>query len=137
LRTGGRLYPKVRQMAGVNILIVEHDPLVRRGLVDIVQSGFPEDRVVEAGDWSEAFMLCGEVRPALVIMNDHLPDADGVEMAAAIKTLLPRSKVVIVSNDRRMFRQEAARRMGASGYVFLEEASEKLLVAITVALGSD
>src|SRR6188768_4026548 len=86
-----------RHRGDVNILIVEDNRHMRRMLGEMVRSAFRPNPVIEAADVSSAMIVCRDVRPELVLMDVGLPDANGIDVTAEIKTMLPHSHVVIVS----------------------------------------
>jgi DNA-binding NarL/FixJ family response regulator len=90
--------------------------------------------VLEAADASSAIRLCRETRPDLVLMDVALPDGNGIDLTAEIKTLLPTSKVVIVSGYRWSECQDAAATAGAAAYVFKDEILDKLVPTLALVL---
>src|SRR4051794_28638154 len=98
----------------VNILIIEDNRHMRRMLCEMVRAAFEPTPVFEAADAGSALALCREKRPGLVLMDVGLPDANGIELTAVIRSLLPQSQVVIVSNHSSKVYQDAARTAGAA-----------------------
>ena len=117
------------------ILIVEDNRHMRHLLIEIVRAAFAPSKVLGAADASSASRLCRETRPELVLMDVALPDGNGIALTAEIKSMLPASKVVIVSNHRSRASQDAAATAGATAYVFKDEVFDKLLPALALVLG--
>lgn len=117
------------------ILIVEDNRRMRRLLIEIVRPAFPSSTILGAADARSATRLCRETRPDLVLMDVALPDGNGIALTADIKSLLPTSKVVIVSNHRSRACQDAAAVAGAAGYVFKDDILDRLLPALGLVLG--
>jgi CheY-like chemotaxis protein len=65
-----------------------------RGLLE--GGGF--DVVGEAEDGAEALRVAQEVRPDVVLLDVHLPDIDGFEVAARLRDLDPAAEVVLTSS---------------------------------------
>jgi DNA-binding NarL/FixJ family response regulator len=65
-----------------------------RGLLE--GGGF--DVVGEAEDGATALRLAQEVRPEVVLLDVHLPDIDGFEVAARLSELDPAPEVVLTSS---------------------------------------
>ena len=107
---------------------------MRRLLIEIVRPAFAASTVLEAADARTATRLCRETRPELVLMDVALPDGNGIALTAEIKSLLPASKVVIVSNHRLRASQDAAAIAGAAAYVFKDDIFDKLLPALAQVL---
>lgn len=107
---------------------------MRQLLIEIVRQAFVPSTVLEAADASSATRLCRETRPELILMDVALPDGNGIALTAEIKSLLPTSKVVIVSNHTTRASQDAAATAGAAAYVFKDEILDKLLPALGLVL---
>ena len=122
------------QSGAMNILIVEDNLHMRRMLIEMVRAAFEDSLVLEAADANSAFTLCRDVRPELVLMDVGLPDANGIDLTATIKSLLPESKVVIVTNHRGRVYQDAARTAGAAAYILKDEVHEKLIPTLALTL---
>ena len=108
---------------------------MRRLLIEMVRPAYPSSTVLGAEDARSATSLCRETRPDLVLMDVALPDGNGVALTAEIKSLLPTSKVVIVSNHCSSACQDAAAVAGAAAYVFKDDIFDKLLPALALVLG--
>ena len=100
---------------------------MRQLLTEIVRAAFMPSTILEAPDRSSATALCRQTRPELVLMDVALPDGNGIALTAEIKSLLPTSKVVIVSNNQSRASQDAAATAGAAAYVFKDDVFDKLL----------
>ena len=107
---------------------------MRRLLTEIVRPAFPSSTVLGAPDALSATRVCRATRPDLVLMDVGLPDGNGIALTAEIKSVLPTSKVVIVSNHRSRACQDAAVVAGAAGYVFKDDIFDKLLPALLLVL---
>lgn len=117
------------------MLIVEDQEYMRRMLREFLQAAFPEKNISEAGDGRSALALCRGRRPGLVLMDIGLPDANGIELTAQIKTMLPDTAVIIVSSNTGSAYTERARAAGAFAYISKESVHNELLPAISAALG--
>lgn len=117
------------------MLIVEDQDYMRRMLREFLQAAFPDKDILEAGDGRSAMQLCNEHRPELVLMDIGLPDANGIELTAQIKTMLPDTAVIIVSNNTGSAYTERARAAGAFAYISKEAVHKELLPAVSAALG--
>jgi DNA-binding NarL/FixJ family response regulator len=118
----------------VNVLIVEDNRHMRRMLGEMLRSAFDSIQVLEAADAGSARVAVRDARPELILMDIGLPEANGIELTAEIKLLLPETRVVIVSNHQTRMSQEAALVAGAAAYVFKDDVFEKLLPVLTLVL---
>jgi two-component system chemotaxis response regulator CheY len=117
------------------MLIVEDQDYMRRMLREFLQAAFPEKNILEASDGRSALALCSERRPGVVLMDIGLPDANGIELTAQIKSMLPDTAVIIVSNQTGSAYTERARAAGAFAYIAKEAVHDELLPTVTAALG--
>ena len=114
----------------MTILVVDDNRHMRRMLLELVGGAYEGRELLEAPDGATALALCRETQPDVILMDISLPDSNGIELTQEIRTMLPASKVVIVSCHRSTFSQDAARRAGASAYVLKEEVFATLLPAL-------
>ena len=66
---------------------------------------------------AEALELVAKERPDVVLMDVHLPDADGVEGTARVKELSPDTNVVILTGDTNPATMARAAAAGAAGFL--------------------
>jgi len=116
------------------MLIVEDQDYMRQLLREFLQAAFPGKSILEAGDGRSALALCKEHRPGVVLMDIGLPDANGIELTAKIKSMLPGTAVIIVSSHSGSAYTERARATGAFAYVAKELIYGELLPVVTAAL---
>jgi two-component system cell cycle response regulator DivK len=80
-------------MAGELILIVEDNEKNRKLARDVLQ--FKGYRTVEAGTAEEGIQLAQESRPALILMDIHLPGMNGIEALRRLRSD-PRTEAIPV-----------------------------------------
>lgn len=109
------------------ILIVDDHPLFREGLKSLIvrNSGFQV--IGEAGSGSVALQMLEDLKPDLVVMDISLPDKSGIDVTRSIRSMLPGTRVVIISMHSKIEYITEAFQAGASGYVVKESASERLV----------
>ena len=118
------------------MLIVEDQDYMRRMLREFLQAAFPDKNIHEAADGRSALALCRERRPKIVLMDIGLPDANGIELTAQIKIMLPDTAVIIVSSHAGSAYTDRAKAVGAFAYIAKETVHDKLLPAVNAALGT-
>lgn len=116
------------------MLIVEDQEAMRRSLREFLQSAFPEKKILEAADGATALRLCREHPPSVVLMDIGLPDANGIELTAHIKAMLPDTRVIVVSAFTGKAYADHARAAGAFAYIEKSTVYEALLPALQAAL---
>ena len=119
----------------ITMLVVEDQDFMRRALRDYLQSAYPDAAIMEAADGARALQLCRSSCPRLVLMDVTLPDANGIELTAQIKEMLPETEVVIVSQHAVEAYVERAHAAGAFAYITKDKVYRELLPTIDRALG--
>ena len=114
------------------VLIVDDHPLFREGLKSLLarHSGF--EVIGEAGNGSKGLKKAKKLRPDLVIMDISLPDQSGIEVTSKIRSLLPETRVIVLSMHTKIDYIAEAFRQGATGYVVKESATEKLMECLEI-----
>ena len=120
----------------VTMLIVEDQDLMRRMLYEFLQSAYPGVIIMEAADGASALKQC-HARPRIVLMDVALPDANGIDLTAQIKQMLPESEIIIVSQHDSSYHREQAGVAGAFAYIAKDKVYRELLPTIDRALGRD
>ena len=109
------------------VLIVDDHPLFREGLNSLIVRSRGFEVVGEAGNARDGLKLAKELKPDLVVMDISLPDRSGIEVTRNIRSLLPDTRVMMVSVHSKIARITEAFRAGASGYVTKESAADRLI----------
>lgn len=116
------------------MLIVEDQPYMRRTLRRFLQSAFPDKEIRGAANGASALALCRDHRPAVVLMDIELPDANGIELTALIRRMLPGTAVIIVSSYASAEHVRRALAAGACSYVTKDAVDQDLIPAVKAAL---
>ncbi len=114
----------------IRIGIIDDQEIFRQGMKMILSSR--EDMVVagEGATGLEAYRLCEEHAPDLLLMDIRMPVMDGVEATRRIKRDFPGVQVIILTTfdeDEYIFQ---ALRFGASGYLLKDAPPGKIIEAI-------
>lgn len=116
------------------MLIVEDLDLMRRMLREYLQAEYPQAAILEAASGARALDLCRSRGPDVVLMDVGLPDANGIDVAAQIREMLPKTAVIVVSQHDAGAFVERARAAGAFAYITKSEVYRQLLPTISRAL---
>ncbi|MFJ3793981.1 response regulator [Kitasatospora sp. NPDC090091] len=115
---------------GIRVLIVDDQPLVRRGL-SLILSPDPAFEVVgEAEDGAQAVALAQRLRPDVVVMDIRMPVLDGVAATEELARTLPGCRVLALSTFDMDEYVVAALRAGAYGFLPKDVSPEDLATAI-------
>jgi DNA-binding NarL/FixJ family response regulator len=123
-------------LSSLRILVVDDfEPF--RQLVRSILRVSPELQIVgEAADGLEAVQKAVELQPDLILLDIGLPSLNGMEAARQIRELVPRSKIIFLSQESSPEVVREALGLGASSYVVKAMAGRELLAAVeAVSLG--
>ena len=119
----------------LRVLLVDDDPVIRRGLREMLAAGGRFDVVGEGADGEEAVRLAGELAPDVVVMDLGMPGMDGIEATRRITAALPDVRVLVLTaepEDRWLLKVLDA---GGSGLVQKATAHRDLLHAVETVAG--
>ena len=124
------------QTPSVRVLVADDFAPWRRLLHSILQDK-PELTVIcEVSDGLEAVQKARELQPDLIILDIGLPSLSGIEAARQIRTIVPKAKILFVSENYSIDIAKSTLSAGGSGYVIKSDAGSELLTAVeTVFLG--
>ena len=112
------------------VLLADDQALVRAGFALILNAEPDLEVVGEAGDGAEAVVLAGERQPDVVLMDVRMPGLDGIEATRRISSLVPGSKVLMLTTfDLDEYVIEAFR-AGASGFLLKTAPRDQLVAAV-------
>ena len=114
----------------IRALVVDDHPVVRAGLVALLDAA-PDIRVVgTASSGEDAIGLAAELLPDVVLMDLRMSGIDGDEATASILATGQQTRVIILTtyeNDDAILRAISA---GASGYLLKAAPEEELLAGV-------
>ena len=116
------------------ILLVDDHPVLRKGLVRLIDS---KDEFVVCGEAStaaDAMALIRELEPHLAIVDIGLPGASGIELTKTIRAEFQKLPVLILSMHEEAFYATRALRAGAMGYIVKQDAIDNIADALREAL---
>ena len=116
----------------IRILVVDDHPIVREGLVAVLDAQDDMTVVGEASDGEQALRIYKAARPDVVLMDLAMPQLDGVEAIEAIRAFDHDARVVVLTaydTDERILRAVEA---GARGYLLKGAPRDEIYRAVRV-----
>ncbi|UCF43439.1 MAG: response regulator transcription factor [Planctomycetota bacterium] len=117
------------------ILIVDDHPIVRRGLMQLINQECDLVVCAEAESAEEALAAVKTHRIDLAIVDISLIGTNGLKLTTKIKEQRPHLPVLILTMHDEARYAESAFKAGAGGYVTKQEAAETIITAIRLVLG--
>jgi DNA-binding NarL/FixJ family response regulator len=116
----------------IRILVVDDHPIVREGLVAVLEDQADFHVAGAAGSAEEAIAMARQLSPDTVLLDLELPGMNGVEAIPPLLQAAPDARVLVFTaydTDERVF---GAIRAGARGYLLKGAAAEEIARAIRV-----
>jgi len=117
----------------VRVLVVDDHPVVRAGLVGLLDGEGEIAVVGQAEGGAQAVSLARDLEPDVVLMDLRMPGLDGAAATAQILAERPTTRVVVLTTfetDADILRAVEA---GASGYLLKDTPHAELLAAVRAA----
>ncbi|MFC0682814.1 response regulator [Lysobacter korlensis] len=123
-------------MNPVRLVVADDHPIVRAGIVGLLEAADGVEVVAQAGDGAEAVAAAVEHRPDLVLLDLQMPRMDGVEATRRILEAAPGVRVLVLTTYESDESILGAIEAGASGYLLKAAPEEEILAGIrSVAAG--
>jgi two-component system, NarL family, invasion response regulator UvrY len=116
------------------ILIADDHEIVRRGLRQILTDEFPKLQVGDAANARDTVEAVRKQAWDAVLLDINMPGRSGLDVLEELKRLRPAMPVVVLTAFPEEDYAVRAFKLGASGYVSKESASDELLAALRKAL---
>jgi DNA-binding NarL/FixJ family response regulator len=120
--------------APVRILVAEDFVPYRRFTCSKLASLGGLQVVGEASDGLEAIQKAVELRPDLIVLDIGLPILNGIEVAREIRSLVPESIIIFLTQESSADVVQLAFNVGVRGYVVKSNAVADLLAAVDAVL---
>jgi DNA-binding NarL/FixJ family response regulator len=120
----------------INVMLVDDQNLVRKGVRSLLELSEEIEVVAEAADGSEAIRMIPEVEPDVVLLDMRMPGLSGLDVLQELSRsgILPPTIILTTFDDDELVL--AGIRSGARGYLLKDVALAELVSAIkTVAEG--
>ena len=120
----------------IRLIIADDHPLLRHGLRKMIEKDSRLTVLAEADDGAEALRLIQALKPDIAVLDVHMPEMTGFDVARAIAEQRLTTAIVILT----MFKEEemfnTALNLGVKGYVLKDSALTEIAACIkSVAAG--
>lgn len=99
------------------VVIADDHPMARMAIRSLLSEDSAFELIGEAADGQEAYQLCGNLQPDLVLLDINMPKWNGLIATREIKKNYPHIKVVILSVSDDVGDLFTAIQYGAQGYL--------------------
>jgi len=114
----------------IRIVVADDHPIVRAGIVGLLETASGIEVVGEAADGAEAVALAEAERPDLVLMDLRMPGVDGASATASIVAAGTGTRVLVLTTYETDDHILAAIEAGASGYLLKAAPQAEILAGI-------
>lgn len=117
-------------MNKIKILIADDHTIVRAGIRQLLETQPDLEVIAEVENGHDAVEQTLRLKPSVVLMDLRMPEMDGVQAIASIKTQLPDTNILVLTTydtDADIVRAVDA---GATGYLLKDVPREELFRAV-------
>ena len=133
----GRMSDQDKNGSVKRLLVVDDHPIVRHGLVQLLEHEPGLEVTAQAGTASEALEHAETGDFDLAIIDVSLRGVSGLELVKQIRERGVETPILMMSMHDEAFYAERALRAGAQGYVMKQRATADISAAIERVLGGD
>jgi len=114
----------------ITILLVDDHTLFRRGMAALLGSDAGLAVIGQAGDAGEAVRLAQQLQPDVILLDNHLPGATGIQALGDLRAVAPKTRILMLTVSEDTADLRAALRGGAHGYLLKSMEGDELSAAI-------
>jgi len=112
------------------VIVVDDHPMLRKGVVELIESEDEFEVVGEASNLGDAYKLMTDVAPHAAIIDISLEGNNGIELMKDLIRRWPEFPIVAYSAHDEQIYAERVLRAGAKAYVMKQSSPETLLLAL-------
>ncbi|NOU68874.1 response regulator [Paenibacillus sp. LMG 31461] len=117
------------------LLIVDDEPLIAEGLVELFQSMDNLDLdIYRAHHAAGALAITTQLRMDIVLTDIEMPRMNGIELAAEISRQWPKCRTIFLTGYNNFSYIQSSIRTGAIDYVLKTEGDEPIIAAVSKAI---
>jgi DNA-binding NarL/FixJ family response regulator len=115
-------------MHSAKILLIDDHAMFRTGMRMVLEAGFPQAAVIEAGSLIQALQNTDRA-PDLVLLDIRMPGLNGVDGIPILKQKWPNVPILMLSSESEPENIRSAIARGASGFVSKAQTAEEIMDA--------
>lgn len=119
----------------IRVFVVDDHPMIRLGLIAMVEGETDLECVGEAAHGRDAVRLIPEVAPDVVLLDLLMPQMDGIEVLQALAARLPQTRFLVLTSLVEPAQVQRALAAGASGFLAKTASAQELVHIIRGAHG--
>jgi DNA-binding NarL/FixJ family response regulator len=114
----------------IRVIVADDHPIVRSGIVGLLDLDPGVEVVGQASDGAEAVALAADLRPDVVLMDLRMPGVSGIEATSRLTAELPGVRVLVLTTYETDDDILGAIEAGASGYLLKAAPHEEIVAGI-------
>jgi DNA-binding NarL/FixJ family response regulator len=114
----------------IAVALVEDDLAVRQNLAALINADPGFACVASCASSEEAWQCLPLLAPDVVLMDIHLPGRSGIECIPRLRTLLPRTQVIMLTIEEDSEKVFESMKAGATGYLVKHSSPQEILDAV-------
>jgi len=118
----------------VRILIADDHAVVRRGARFLLETHAGWEICAEAADGRDAVKKAAATKPDVAVVDLTMPYVNGLDAARKIRTVSPRTKILLFTVHERDDLASDVLAAGGNGYILKSEAESELAIAVEAIL---
>ncbi|MEN6409605.1 MAG: response regulator transcription factor [Anaerolineaceae bacterium] len=114
----------------IHVLVVDDHPVVRKGILALLETESDIEVIGEASDGAEAIRKVATLKQDVILMDLVIPNMDGIEAIRRIKADQPDARILVLTSFTASEKIFPSINAGALGYLLKDSNPEDLIRAI-------
>lgn len=114
----------------VTVLLADDHPMIRQGLLRLLEAERDIKVVGEASDGLQAVQLAEKLKPMVLVLDMMMPGLNGLEVLRQVKRVSPSTLSIVLSMQSADAYVVEALKCGASGYILKDTGPGEVLIAV-------
>lgn len=114
----------------IRVLVADDHPIVRKGMVTVIDMTEGMRVVGEAKDGLEAVAQAAALQPDVIVMDLVMPRMEGVQAISEICRAYPSARILVLTSFAQDEKIIAAIKAGAAGYMLKDSMPDEVMQAI-------